>query len=114
MVEFAGWQMPLHYHGGILQEHLQTRMSVGFFDVSHMGRFIFRGDQALDFLQHVLTNNVAALKVGLAQYTMIPDAAGGAIDDAYLYRFVDHEYLLVVNAANHRKDWDHVTPRSFN
>ena len=107
MVEFGGWDMPIQYPTGIIQEHLQTRRGAGLFDVSHMGRFIIRGSGAMSFLQHVLTNNVASLDVGLAQYTMIPNETGGAIDDAYLYRFVEDEYLLVVNASNRRKDWDH-------
>jgi aminomethyltransferase len=107
MVEFAGWEMPLQYQEGIVAEHLKTRRSAGLFDVSHMGRFVFRGAGALAFLQHVLTNNAAALEVGRAQYTIIPNERGGAIDDAYLYRFFDNEYLLVVNAANRQKDWDH-------
>ncbi|MEE9495472.1 MAG: aminomethyl transferase family protein, partial [Desulfobacterales bacterium] len=61
MVEFAGWEMPLHYETGIVQEHLITRKEVGLFDISHMGRFKVRGKDALEFLQHVLTNNAAAL-----------------------------------------------------
>ena len=108
ITEFGGWDMPLQYAGGILQEHLATRKRAGLFDVSHMGRFFIRGEQALSFLQHVLTNNAASLDVGLGQYTMIPNEAGGAIDDAYLYRFVEDEYLLVVNAANREKDWAHL------
>ena len=108
MVEFGGWDMPLHYPGGIIEEHLKTRKSAGLFDVSHMGRFAFRGPDAMAFLQHVLTNNAAALNPGQAQYTMIPNDHGGAIDDAYLYRFQAEEYLLVVNAANRQKDWDHL------
>ena len=108
MVEFGGWEMPLQYAGGILKEHLSTRRHAGLFDVSHMGRFTFRGPDALGLLQHVLTNNAAALDVGESQYTMIPNADGGAIDDAYLYRFVEDEYLLVVNAANREKDWGHI------
>lgn len=107
MVEFGGWEMPLHYPKGILQEHLDTRRRAGLFDVSHMGRLAFHGRGAIGFLQHVLTNNAAALKVGQSQYTMIPNERGGAIDDAYLYRFVPDEYLLVVNAANRQKDWEH-------
>ena len=107
IVEFGGWDMPLQDEG-ILQEHLATRKGAGLFDVSHMGRFFIRGEQALPFLQHVLTNNAASLDVGLGQYTMIPSETGGAIDDAYLYRFVDDEYLLVVNAANRAKDWNHL------
>jgi aminomethyltransferase len=108
MVPFGGWEMPVQYPGGILQEHLATRRQSGLFDVSHMGRFIVRGRETLPFLQHVLTNNAAALEVGQSQYTMIPDADGGAIDDAYLYRFFEDHYLLVVNAANRLKDWEHL------
>ena len=74
-----------------------------------MGRFIVGGAAALPFLQHVLTNNAAALEVCQAQYTIIADERGGAIDDAYLYRFIADEYLLVVNAANRLKDWAHFT-----
>lgn len=107
IVEFGGWDMPIQYPTGIVAEHLATRKQAGLFDVSHMGRFILRGSGGLAFLQHVLTNNTAALEVGQAQYTMIPNASGGAVDDAYLYRFVEDEYLLVVNAANRKKDWDH-------
>ena len=108
ITEFGGWDMPLQYPAGILQEHLLTRKQAGLFDVSHMGRFIISGVQALPFLQHVLTNNAAGLDVGLGQYTMIPNEAGGIIDDAYLYRFVNDEFLLVVNASNRQKDWDHL------
>jgi aminomethyltransferase len=108
MVEFGGWDMPVQYETGIVQEHLLTRKQAGVFDVSHMGRFIIEGPNALGFLQHVLSNNAAALEVEESQYTMIPDENGGAIDDAYLYRFVEEEYLLVVNAANREKDWSHL------
>ena len=108
IVEFGGYEMPIMYTG-ILDEHLATRKGAGLFDISHMGRFIFRGRNALRFLQHTLTNNAQALdkpETG-AQYTFIPNETGGAVDDAYLYRFVEDEYLLVVNAANHSKDWNH-------
>jgi aminomethyltransferase len=108
MVEFGGWDMPVQYQSGIVQEHLSTRKQAGLFDVSHMGRLIVSGEGALDFLQHVLTNNAAAVEVEEGQYTMIPNETGGAIDDAYLYRFVEDEYLLVVNAANREKDWKHL------
>lgn len=110
MVEFAGWQMPLWYTGGIVEEHLATRKGAGLFDVSHMGRFIVRGPGAVKFLQHVLTNNAEALDLRErgAQYTVIPNETGGAVDDAFLYHFVGDEYLLVVNAANRQKDWEHL------
>jgi len=108
IVEFGGWEMPVQYPSGIVQEHLATRKQAGLFDVSHMGRFIIRGNNRLPFLQHVLSNNADALDVGESQYTIIPNEQGGALDDAYLYRFVEEEYLLVVNASNRVKDWDHL------
>jgi aminomethyltransferase len=110
MTEFGGWEMPIQYPTGVVEEHLSTRKRAGIFDVSHMGRFTIRGAKAVPFLQHVLTNNVEALdgRPTGAQYTLIPDEAGGAVDDAYLYRFVEGEYLLVVNAANRRRDWEHL------
>lgn len=114
MVDFGGWDMPVHYSQGVIQEHLHTRKNAGLFDVSHMGRFIIKGGDALDFLQQTLTNNSAALTVGESQYTIIPDEHGHAIDDAYLYRFVEDEYLLVVNASNREKDWAHFQERANN
>ena len=107
MVDFGGWDMPVQYPTGIIAEHLATRSGAGLFDVSHMGRFVVRGPGAAAFLQHVLTNNAEALDLLQAQYTMVPTESGGAVDDAYLYRFVDGEHLLVVNASNRHKDWDH-------
>ncbi len=108
IVEFGGWQMPVQYPAGILAEHLATRSRAGVFDVSHMGRFIIGGSNAREFLQHALTNNAAALEPGQSQYTLLADPHGGALDDAYLYRFVEDRYLLVVNAANRQKDWSHL------
>jgi len=109
MVEFGGWQMPVMYPTGIVQEHLATRKGSGLFDVSHMGRFVIRGAGAAKFLQHVLSNNAEALvdRERGAQYTVIPNETGGAVDDTFLYRFAEDEYLLVVNAANRQKDWEH-------
>ncbi|NVM20195.1 MAG: glycine cleavage system aminomethyltransferase GcvT [Desulfobacterales bacterium] len=110
IVEFGGWEMPIFYPTGIVEEHLATRKGAGLFDVSHMGRFILRGAGAIKFLQHVLSNNAQALdrrETG-AQYTFITNKSGGAVDDAYLYQFIDDEYLLVVNAANRDKDWNHL------
>ncbi len=109
MVDFGGWEMPIMYPTGIVQEHLATRKKSGLFDVSHMGRFLVRGEGALEFLQYVLSNNAEALDASEtgAQYTFVQNETGGAIDDAYLYRFLDDEFLLVVNAANREKDWQH-------
>ena len=105
MVEFGGWEMPIRYETGIIQEHLATRKYGGLFDISHMGRFLINGDQATDFLQYVLTNNAAALEAGQSQYTVIPNEKGGAIDDSYLYKINQKDYILVVNASNIEKDW---------
>jgi aminomethyltransferase len=88
MVDFGGWHMPIQYKTGIVEEHLATRKSAGLVDVSHMGRFIVRGSGALAFLQHVLASNAVALDSGFVHYTMIPNDRGGALDDAYPYRFI--------------------------
>ena len=105
MHEFGGYDMPIRYDT-IFTEHLATRTGAGLFDISHMGRYIVSGSGAVPFLQRVLTNNVLELQeVGAAQYTLIPDEAGGAVDDAYLYRIGAEQYMLVVNAGNRGKDW---------
>ncbi|OGP99266.1 MAG: glycine cleavage system protein T [Deltaproteobacteria bacterium RBG_19FT_COMBO_52_11] len=106
MVNFGGWEMPLNYGHGIVEEHLATRKFGGLFDISHMGRFSITGEGALPFLQYVLTNNAAALETGQAQYTILANEGGGAIDDAYLYRMEEDEFFLVVNASNTAKDWN--------
>ena len=110
MVDFGGWEMPIQYPSGIVTEHLETRKGAGLFDVSHMGRFRVSGGQACAFLQHVLTNNAEALDPEIvgSHYTLIPNENGGAVDDAYLYRFDEKEYILVVNASNREKDWTHL------
>jgi len=107
LVEFGGWEMPIQYPTGIIKEHMACRQKAGIFDVSHMGRLYFKGRDTLAFLQQVLTNNAEALETGESQYTLIQNQAGGAIDDAYLYRFKKDEYLLVVNASNREKDVAH-------
>jgi aminomethyltransferase len=104
MVEFGGWNMPLRYEPGIIQEHLATRKYGGLFDVSHMGRFLINGEQGMEFLQYALTNNAAALEQCQAHYTLIANENGGAIDDAYLYRITGDDFILVVNASNTEGD----------
>ncbi len=108
LVDFGGWEMPIQYTDGILKEHIATRKYAGIFDVSHMGRLVISGSDCVAFLQHVLTNNCEVLAVGESQYTLIQNTTGGAIDDAYLYRFTADEYLLVVNASNREKDLVHL------
>ena len=108
MVEFAGWQLPVMY-SSITKEHLAVRRDVGLFDVSHMGEFFFRGPQALEFLRWATLNDPARLKPGRAQYSMLPNDRGGVVDDIYVYRVGEGEYLMVVNAANVAKDWEHLS-----
>ena len=104
MVDFGGWEMPIQYPEGIVAEHLYTRSCCSLFDVSHMGRLLIEGPERVAFLQHVLSSNVLALDVNQAQYCIIPAEDGSAVDDAYLYRFEEERFLLVVNAANTDKD----------
>ena len=108
MVDFGGWEMPIQYPSGIIAEHLYTRQVCSLFDVSHMGRLLVEGPQRKEFLQHMLTSNVSALDLNMAQYCIIPNENGGAVDDAYLYLFQEDNYLLVVNAANIDKDLEHL------
>ena len=104
MVDFGGWEMPIQYPSGIVAEHLYTRKCCGIFDVSHMGRLLIEGPDRVKFLQHVLSSNVNALELNKAQYCIIPNENGGAVDDAYLYQFSEERFLLVVNASNTDKD----------
>lgn len=96
---FGGWHMPINYASGILAEHRAVRTSAGIFDVSHMGRLAVRGAGALPFLQRMVTNDVAALDIGEAQYSLLLHEDGGVMDDILVYHLREH-YLLVVNASN--------------
>lgn len=100
MTDFAGTRMPLQYPGGIAAEHLAVRERVGLFDVSHMAEFRVSGHGARAFLRYALLNDAAKLKVGRAHYTMLPNDRGGLIDDLYLYRLAEEDWLIVANAAN--------------
>jgi aminomethyltransferase len=108
MVPFAGFEMPVQYPTGITAEHKAVRESVGLFDVSHMGEFMIRGPQAIDFVTYVTTNDVAALAVGQAHYSAILNDAGTMVDDCLIYRFADH-IMMVVNASNKDKDLAHIS-----
>ncbi|HSU15334.1 glycine cleavage system aminomethyltransferase GcvT [Longimicrobium sp.] len=105
MVPFAGYEMPVQYPSGITAEHNAVRSAAGLFDVSHMGEFEVRGRRALDFVQHITTNDASRLAVGQAQYSTMVNEQGMVIDDLLVYRFPGH-YMLVVNGANRHKDWD--------
>jgi aminomethyltransferase len=103
LVPFAGWEMPVQY-AGIREEHLAVREHAGVFDVSHMGEVETRGPGALAFLQRVLSNDVAKIAVGGAQYSVLCRQDGGVLDDLFTYRLGEGRYLTVTNAANHERD----------
>lgn len=98
MVDFAGWEMPVQY-SGILAEHKSVREAVGVFDISHMGEFFVNGPGSCSWLDSLLTNRVAALSEGEAQYSLMLNERGGVIDDLIVYRLGPEDFLLVVNAS---------------
>jgi aminomethyltransferase len=106
LVDFAGWEMPLHY-GSIIDEHLQVRRGGGMFDVSHMGRLRFTGRDARAFLDRVCTRQVLGMSDGQARYALVCNEQGGCRDDVLVYRLSDHEYLMVCNASNRLKLLEH-------
>ena len=115
MVDFSGWQMPLHY-GSQIQEHQAVRKNVGLFDVSHMGVVSITGKETVSFLRHVLANDVAKLKnTGDALYSCLLNEQGGVIDDLIAYRFSDDCFRLVINAGCREKDvaWLQKQAQSF-
>jgi aminomethyltransferase len=103
LVPFAGWEMPVQYEG-VRQEHVAVRTGCGIFDVSHMGEIETSGPQAQDFLQRVLSNDVARIALGGAQYSVLCQEDGGILDDLFTYRLSEDRYLTVTNAANHVGD----------
>ena len=105
IVPFAGWEMPVTYEG-IREEHSAVRTHVGMFDVSHMGEVEVEGPGALAFLQRVLSNDVAKIEIGGAQYSCLCQEDGGVLDDLFVYRLGGDRYLIVTNAANHQGDLD--------
>lgn len=105
MVPFAGYNMPVSYTG-LNEEHATVRNAVGVFDVSHMGEFILKGDNALNLIQKVTSNDASVLTDGKAQYSCLPNSDGGIVDDLIVYRIDEKTYMLVVNASNIDKDWN--------
>lgn len=109
MAEFAGYNMPISYTG-INDEHAVVRKNAGVFDVSHMGEFILKGENALDLIQRVTTNDASKLVAGQAQYSCLPNSTGGIVDDLIVYCVEPHKtYMLVVNASNIEKDWNWIS-----
>jgi aminomethyltransferase len=104
MVPFAGWEMPVQYEG-VIPEHRAVRSDCGVFDVSHMGELEVEGMHAFDVLQSALSNDVARLEVGSAQYTLLTNERGGIVDDLIVYRTEEYRYLLIVNASNRDTDY---------
>jgi aminomethyltransferase len=103
LVPFAGWEMPVQYEG-VSAEHLAVRSGCGVFDVSHMGEIATSGREAQALLQRLLSNDVAKIEVGGAQYSVLCQEDGGVLDDLFTYRLADDRYLTVTNAANHERD----------
>ena len=123
MVDFGGWDMPVEYPagfagrpGGLIQEHMAVRTSVGVFDVSHMGDIRINGPQALDAVQHISMNDASRLAVGQAHYSALLYPQGTFVDDVIVHKMADQDYLLVINAGTREKDVDWVrdNTRSFN
>ena len=109
MVEFGGWDMPVQYTAGVIEEHLRTRNHSSLFDVSHMGEIWVEGADAIEFVNRLTTNDVTKLVDGQAQYSALTNETGGVVDDLLVYRFDFDKLLLVVNASTTEKDWDWIT-----
>ncbi|WP_128332084.1 glycine cleavage system aminomethyltransferase GcvT [Apibacter sp. HY039] len=108
MVDFAGFEMPVQY-SGITLEHFAVREKAGLFDVSHMGEFSIKGENALPLLQKITSNDVSQLIDGGIQYSTLLNENGGVVDDLLVYKIKDHDYFLVVNASNIEKDWNWIS-----
>ena len=111
MVPFAGYNMPVQYEG-VNAEHETVRKDVGVFDVSHMGEFLITGENALALIQKVSSNDASKLIPGKAQYSCLPNATGGIVDDLIIYMIAEEKYLLVVNASNIEKDWNWISSQN--
>lgn len=111
MMEFGGWELPLHFADGIIAEHHAVRQRAGLFDVSHMGRCMVSGPGATIHLDYVVTNSVATMEPGQLIYTLMCHPNGTVIDDLIIYRLDEEEYMVVMNAANTEKDLKWITSK---
>ena len=109
MVDFGGWDMPVQYPAGTIEEHLRTRTHSGLFDVSHMGEVDVRGPDAIAFVNRITSNDVTKLVDGQAHYTALTTPQGTVIDDLLVYRLAADHLLLVVNASTTEKDWEWIS-----
>lgn len=107
LIDFGGWLLPVNYPTGILEEHKMTRNAVGVFDVCHMGEIHFRGANAGQAVQRLVTNRIDKLSDGRALYTVACHETGGIVDDLIVYRVASDHFLLIVNASNIAKDREH-------
>lgn len=114
MVDFGGWDMPVQYPAGTIEEHLRTRRHAGLFDVSHMGEINVRGSDAIAFVNRITSNDTSKLIDGQAQYSALTTPNGTVIDDLLVYRFAADHLVLVVNAGTTEKDWDWITSHKSN
>ena len=105
LIEFGGWEMPVQY-SGIVDEHLAVRKAAGLFDISHMGEAFVSGTAAASFLNGLLTNDIEKLEVGGGQYSLMCKPDGGVVDDLYVYRIAENNYLLIINASRIADDVD--------
>ncbi len=110
LIDFGGWELPVQY-SEIIEEHEAVRKKCGLLDVSHMGEFSFKGKEALDNLQYLVTNDIARLEIGQALYTPMCYADGGIVDDVLVYHLDKEEFLMVVNASNIKKDFEWITQK---
>ena len=110
LIEFGGWEMPVHY-SSIIDEHHAVRKAAGIFDICHMGEVLVTGPGAEKFLNETLTNDLRKLAVGQGQYTLMCNERGGVVDDLYAYRLEAEKYLLIINASRIDADWDWLEAR---
>ena len=109
MVDFGGWDMPVQYPAGVIEEHMRCRTRAGLFDVSHMGEIWVKGAGAISFVNRLTTNDVTKLVDGQAHYSALTNPNGGVVDDLLVYRFAEDKLLLVVNAGTTDKDWEWIS-----
>lgn len=114
MVDFGGWDMPVQYPAGTVEEHLRTRRHAGLFDVSHMGEIEVRGAEAIPFVNRLCSNDATKLVDGQAHYSALTTPEGTVVDDLLVYRFTEDHLLLVVNAGTTEKDWDWINAHRGN
>jgi aminomethyltransferase len=114
MVDFGGWDMPVQYPAGTIEEHLRTRRYAGLFDVSHMGEIDVRGAEAIGLVNYLASNDASKLIDGQAQYSALTTPEGTVVDDLLVYRFAGDHLLLVVNAGTTEKDWEWIASHRRN